>query len=95
MTLDDWLIYRYMRYGRALHYLKITYGWSLLLIVAFTVLVFRYLDAKAENRLDDGIDPAWLTAERERDAVTASSAEPSALIASSAEPGAAGQRHPS
>jgi arabinofuranan 3-O-arabinosyltransferase len=70
-----------MRYGRALHYLKITYGWSLLLIVAFTVLVFRYLDARAENRLDDGIDPQWLTAEGERDAVTAS-----------AEPGAAGHR---
>ncbi|OBJ04032.1 arabinofuranan 3-O-arabinosyltransferase [Mycobacterium sp. 1465703.0] len=85
MTLDDWLIYRWMRYGRALHYLKITYGWSLLLIVAFTVLLFRYLDAKAENRLDDGIDPAWLTPERERDA----------LIASEAEPSAAGQRHPS
>ncbi|OBG23235.1 arabinofuranan 3-O-arabinosyltransferase [Mycobacterium sp. 852002-51057_SCH5723018] len=66
LTLDDWLIYRYMRYGRALHYLKITYGWSLLLIVAFTVLCFRYLDAKAENRLDGGIDPAWLTPERER-----------------------------
>ncbi|OBH26734.1 hypothetical protein A5692_26315 [Mycobacterium sp. E342] len=65
MTLDDWLIYRWMRYGRALHYLKITYGWSLLLIVAFTVLLFRYLDAKAENRLDDGIDPAWLTARRD------------------------------
>jgi len=85
MTLDDWLIYKYMRYGRGLHYLKITYGWSLLLIVVFTVLYFRYLDAKAENRLDSGIDPAWLTAERERDAV----------IASAAEPGAAGQRHPS
>ena len=84
MTLDDWLIYRYMRYGRALHYLKITYGWSLLLIVVFTVLLFRYLDAKAENRLDSGIDPAWLTAKPDRDA----------LIASAAEPGAAGQRHP-
>ena len=47
-----------MRYGRALQYLKITYGWSLLLIVVFTVLYFRYLDAKADNRLDDGIDPA-------------------------------------
>jgi arabinofuranan 3-O-arabinosyltransferase len=85
MTLDDWLIYRWMRYGRALHYLKITYGWSLLLIVAFTVLLFRYLDAKAENRLDEGIDPAWLTPEPERDA----------LIASEAEPSAAGQRHSS
>jgi arabinofuranan 3-O-arabinosyltransferase len=66
MTLDDWLIYKYMRYGRALHYLKITYGWSLILIVVFTVLCFRYLDAKDENRLEDGIDPAWLTPERER-----------------------------
>jgi len=69
LTLDDWLIYRYMRYGRALHYLKITYGWSLLLIVVFTVLCFRYLDAKAEGRLDGGIDPAWLTADRERASV--------------------------
>ncbi|WP_144206379.1 arabinofuranan 3-O-arabinosyltransferase [Mycobacterium tilburgii] len=65
LTLDDWLIYRFMRYGRALHYLKITYGWSLLLIVAFTVLVFRYLDAKMEDRLDEGLDPAWLTDERD------------------------------
>lgn len=71
LTLDDWLIYKYMRYGRALHYLKITYGWSLLLIVAFTVLYFRYLDAKAEDRLDDGIDPAWLTAERDPSAAEA------------------------
>ena len=52
-----------------LEYLKITYGWSLLLIVMFTVLYFRYLDAKAENRLEDGIDPAWLTPERERASV--------------------------
>ncbi|MCV7351690.1 arabinofuranan 3-O-arabinosyltransferase [Mycobacterium parmense] len=61
MTLDDWLIYRWMRYGRALQYLKITYGWSLLLIVVSCVLYFRYLDAKAEDRLDEGIDPGWLT----------------------------------
>ncbi|WP_240563108.1 MULTISPECIES: arabinofuranan 3-O-arabinosyltransferase [unclassified Mycobacterium] len=61
MTLDRWLLFNWMRYGRALEYLKITYGWSLLLIVTFTVLYFRYLDAKAEDRLDDGIDPAWLT----------------------------------
>ena len=64
MTLDNWLLFNWMRYGRALQYLKITYGWSLLLIVAFTVLYFRYLDAKAENRLDGGIDPAWLPTER-------------------------------
>jgi arabinofuranan 3-O-arabinosyltransferase len=48
-----------MYVGRPLEYLKITYGWSLLMIVVFTVLYFRYLDAKAGNRLDDGIDPVW------------------------------------
>jgi arabinofuranan 3-O-arabinosyltransferase len=71
MGLDRWLLFNWMRYGRALEYLKITYGWSLLLIVTFTVLYFRYLDAKAENRLDGGIDPGWLTAERERASVDA------------------------
>ncbi|BAV42182.1 transmembrane protein [Mycobacterium ulcerans subsp. shinshuense] len=71
MTLDRWLLFNWMRWGRALEYLKITYGWSLLLIVTFTVLYFRYLDAKAEDRLDSGIDPAWLTAERERASVDA------------------------
>ena len=68
MTLDRWLLFNWMRWGRALEYLKITYGWSLLLIVVFTVLYYRYLDAKAENRLDGGLDrpdPAWPTAERE------------------------------
>ena len=60
MTLDGWLLFHWMRYGRALQYLKITYGWSLLLIVVFTVLYFRYLDAKADDRLEGGIDPAWL-----------------------------------
>ncbi len=71
MGLDRWLLFNWMRYGRALEYLKITYGWSLLLIVTFTVLYFRYLDAKAENRLEDGIDPAWVTPERERATVEA------------------------
>ncbi len=71
MTLDGWLLFHWMRYGRALQYLKITYGWSLLLIVVFTVLYFRYLDAKADDRLADGIDPAWLTAGRNSDSVDA------------------------
>jgi arabinofuranan 3-O-arabinosyltransferase len=66
MTLDRWLLFNWMRWGRALEYLKITYGWSLLLIVTFAVLYYRYSDAKAEDRLDGGIDPAWLTAERSR-----------------------------
>jgi arabinofuranan 3-O-arabinosyltransferase len=61
LTMDKWLLLHWMYIGRPLDYLKITYGWSLLLIVVFAVLYFRYRDAKAENRLDQGIDPAWLT----------------------------------
>ncbi|MGB7145814.1 arabinofuranan 3-O-arabinosyltransferase [Mycobacterium sp.] len=71
LTMDRWLLFNWMYIGRPLEYLKITYGWSLLLIVVFTVLYFRYLDAKAENRLDDGIDPAWLTAPPQRASVEA------------------------
>jgi arabinofuranan 3-O-arabinosyltransferase len=71
LTMDRWLLFNWMYIGRPLEYLKITYGWSLLLIVVFSVLYFRYLDAKAENRLDDGIDPAWLTAAREKASVDA------------------------
>jgi len=58
MTMDIWLIYHWMRYGRALQYLKITYGWSLLLIVVFTVLYFRHLDARADSRADSHPDRA-------------------------------------
>jgi arabinofuranan 3-O-arabinosyltransferase len=71
LTMDRWLLFNWMYVGRPLEYLKITYGWSLLMIVIFTVLYFRYLDAKAENRLDDGIDPPWLTVERPRATVDA------------------------
>ncbi len=71
LTMDRWLLFNWMYVGRPLEYLKITYGWSLVMIVVFTVLYFRYLDAKAEHRLDDGIDPAWLTAEPQRASVEA------------------------
>ncbi|MGV0717832.1 arabinofuranan 3-O-arabinosyltransferase [Mycolicibacterium sp. XJ662] len=60
MTMDRWLLGHWPTTGRALEYLKITYGWSLVVIVVFSVLYFRYLDAKAEDRLDDGIDPLWM-----------------------------------
>ncbi|HEU4363000.1 MAG TPA: arabinofuranan 3-O-arabinosyltransferase [Mycobacterium sp.] len=71
MTLDRWLLFNWMYIGRPLEYLKITYGWCLVLIVVCTVLCFRYLDARAENRLDGGIDPAWLTGEERRASVDA------------------------
>jgi arabinofuranan 3-O-arabinosyltransferase len=71
LTMDRWLLLNWMYVGRPLEYLKITYGWSLLLIVVFTVLYFRYVDAKAENRLDDGIDPLWVTPPQPRASVEA------------------------
>ncbi|MBB2772350.1 UNVERIFIED_ORG: arabinofuranan 3-O-arabinosyltransferase [Mycolicibacterium obuense] len=61
MTMDRWLMWRWPTTGRFLEYMKVTYGWSLMLVVVFAVLYFRYLDAKADGRLDRGIDPLWLT----------------------------------
>ncbi len=61
LTLDRWLMWRWPTTGRFLEYMKITYGWSLMLVVVFCVLYFRYLDARDDGRLDEGIDPAWMT----------------------------------
>jgi len=60
MTMDRWLLGHWPTTGRYLEYMKITYGWSLIVIVVFAVLYFRYLDAKDEGRLESGIDPPWL-----------------------------------
>lgn len=60
LTMDRWLLWQLPSTGRALEYLKITYGWSLMVVVVFSVLLFRYLDAKADGRLDEGIDPVWV-----------------------------------
>lgn len=78
MTMDRWLLGHWPTTGRALEYLKITYGWSLVLVVVATVLSFRYRDAKADGRLADGIDPTWLTRQPpKRQAVTADEARAS------------------
>jgi arabinofuranan 3-O-arabinosyltransferase len=60
MSADRWLLGHWPTTGRYLEYMKFTYGWCLMLIVVFCVLYFRYLDAKADGRLNDGIDPTWL-----------------------------------
>jgi arabinofuranan 3-O-arabinosyltransferase len=60
MSADRWLLVHWPTTGRFLEYMKFTYGWCLMLIVVFCVLYFRYLDAKAAGRLDDGIDPPWM-----------------------------------
>jgi arabinofuranan 3-O-arabinosyltransferase len=71
LTMDRWLLWRWPTTGRFLEYMKVTYGWSLLLIVVFVVLYFRYLDAKADGRLDGGIDPPWMTPQGPRASVDA------------------------
>ena len=62
MSADRWLLGHWPTTGRFFEYMKFTYGWCLMLIVVFCVLYFRYLDAKADGRLDDGIDPPWMKA---------------------------------
>ncbi len=69
MTMDRYLLVHWPTTGRFLEYMKITYGWSLLLIVVFCVLYFRYLAAKQDGRLDEGIDPPWMTKEKQRASV--------------------------
>jgi arabinofuranan 3-O-arabinosyltransferase len=69
MSADRWLLGHWPTTGRALEYLRVTYGWSLMLVVVFCVLYFRYLDAKAERRLDEGIDPPWMTEKEPRASV--------------------------
>ena len=61
-SMDRWLLVHWPTTGRALEYLKITYGWCLLLIVVMMVLVLRYRDAKAAGTLDSGLDPDWMGA---------------------------------
>src|SRR6202022_272016 len=60
LTADMWHMVHWPSTGRNLEFLKVTWGWSLMLVVIFCVLYFRYLDAKAEGRLDQGIDPPWM-----------------------------------
>ncbi|KAB7758454.1 membrane protein [Mycolicibacterium phlei DSM 43239 = CCUG 21000] len=72
MSADRWLLGHWPTTGRFLEYMKFTYGWCLMLIVVFSVLLFRYLDAKAENRLDEGIDPPWLKTPKDAPATAVS-----------------------
>ncbi len=69
LTMDRWLMWRWPTTGRFLEYMKITYGWSLILIVVFCVLFFRYLDARSDDRLAEGIDPPWMTPSPDRASV--------------------------
>lgn len=57
MSYDSWISNRFITAGRTAEYMKTTLGWSLLLIVIFSVLAYRYLLARREGRLDKGIEP--------------------------------------
>jgi arabinofuranan 3-O-arabinosyltransferase len=70
MTMDRWLLVHWPTTGRFFEYIKITYGWSLMLVVVFCVLLFRFLDARTDGRLDGGIDQPWMK-EPERASVDA------------------------
>ena len=71
MTMDRWLLIYWVSTGRYLEYMKITYGWSLMLIVVFCVLYFRYLDAKARGPSRRGHRPAVGDAGMDRASVEA------------------------
>jgi arabinofuranan 3-O-arabinosyltransferase len=68
MSADKWLLGHWPTTGRFLEYARFTYGWSLMLIVVFAVLYFRYLDAKANGRLSVGIDPPWMAEKKDEPA---------------------------
>ncbi|NLE78679.1 MAG: DUF2029 domain-containing protein [Rhodococcus sp.] len=70
LSYDSWISNRFITAGRTAEYMKTTLGWSLLLIVIFCVLAYRYLLARREGRLHDGvsIDPPFLTAAPEKTA---------------------------
>ncbi|GGC59691.1 DUF2029 domain-containing protein [Hoyosella rhizosphaerae] len=60
MTFDMWFSVPWRQFGEAAQFLRTTFGWSLLLIVVFTVLVNRWLDARKAGTLHLGIDPPYI-----------------------------------
>ncbi|MGW5441392.1 glycosyltransferase family 87 protein [Nocardia asteroides] len=59
-SYETWLLFRWPAFGRDLEYSRATFGWTLLLIIVFCVLADRYLAARREDRLTQGIDPVQL-----------------------------------
>lgn len=83
MSYDKWLSDRWQNVGRNLEYLRITFGWTLLLIVIFCVLGERYLAARRDGRLSSGtIDPVWMKdAPDSRDQDTVEPVSPTSTVA--------------
>ncbi len=51
-TFDGFYSQRWAAFGRGLEYNKVTWGWSLLMIAVFCVLLFRYLDLRKAGQLE-------------------------------------------
>ncbi|MFG2444988.1 glycosyltransferase family 87 protein [Nocardia fluminea] len=69
-TYETWHLHRWPAFGRDLEYSRTAFGWALLLIVVCCVLSDRYLAARRQGRLSDGIDPPHLAPDfppRDRD----------------------------
>ncbi|WP_414976581.1 glycosyltransferase family 87 protein [Gordonia sp. (in: high G+C Gram-positive bacteria)] len=54
LTFDSFTSKRWEPLGRWLDYSKVTFGWSLLMVVVFCVLLFRWLDLRAANLAGQG-----------------------------------------
>ncbi|MEU1950223.1 glycosyltransferase family 87 protein [Nocardia rhamnosiphila] len=97
LSYDKWLSDRWPDIGRNVEYLRITFGWGLLLVVVFCVLGDRYLAARRAGRLPR-LDPVWMAeAPDSRDAGVDDFAAPAPLVRSPAagpavEPEPAGAR---
>lgn len=76
MSYDKWLSDRWPDIGRNLEYLRITFGWGLLLIVVFCVLGDRYLAARRAGRLPH-LDPEWMASAPDSRETTDAPAVPS------------------
>ncbi|MEV6427102.1 glycosyltransferase family 87 protein [Nocardia sp. NPDC051463] len=85
MSYDKWLSDRWQGFGRNLEYLRITFGWGLLLIVIFCVLGDRYLAAKRDGRLHLGIDPTWIRSAPDSSGDTVAAAVPRSAIETDSE----------
>jgi arabinofuranan 3-O-arabinosyltransferase len=51
-TFDAFYSDRWEAFGRAVEYNKVTWGWSLLMISVFCVLLFRYLDLRKTDQVE-------------------------------------------
>jgi arabinofuranan 3-O-arabinosyltransferase len=52
LTFDAFYSDRWEAFGRAVEYNKVTWGWSLLMISVFCVLLFRYLDLRKTDQVE-------------------------------------------